>query len=704
MSFSSYYTVIQSQKSNIRPIRVDETLWCVPEYSSSPARGVRVSTSDYVPVELRKVDACDGATLVYVCPCKFMMSCRERLDTVGLYSKNDMIFDPCFHIRYVMEGSRWFEPESVVDDVVHLHGPSYCIRSSDGPKVLKRVKDRVRCMSCRFGECPHVRRLETVAIDHPEMGVPIEAPIESQKRSGVPRDAIETPQQKIRLAPKPREGKRCPDRSRRVARVYGVGGYTEYTYNESETLDQLRATMCDEIFRYSREVWCTHGLIHLYIDNVARGNACFDAFHNTMVLQYARVGQDFCSKKTTRTVLQASLHHLDLDVSKAMTCDVCRSIPIRERVFILDGTSNGFLDRTKTQRCPDHQEHRKQRPGSDFALVKSTRYRSLLLKSFEDKASFDRRSYLRGLGDVPVPGLVQCLTHALEHCPLDVVECFLKDIGSPYPIIASVQRDVVMPEGGLLGRLFKTITRSDRDMLRTLWPGLSKMLIKYTTIPEPWRRLLVHIRDTALESYLTSDTEYLLWPRAEGEHSFICFPDFPRIRQNPWPRQASTFEASCTKHILQHRHFSPGLFLICCPHAKILGFCAMQEYESVHTAFEIIVERFEVPPGMIIYDNGCNLFRYGMMRCPGLFSNIRILIDKFHSTGHVMCPPSFTFGYYPDNTPVLGGLLTYDTLNTQAVEQTNGRLRKFQQTLGFMTQENYISFVKVLSCLLNTYV
>jgi hypothetical protein len=61
------------------------------------------------------------------------------------------------------------------------------------------------------------------------------------------------------------------------------------------------------------------------------------------------------------------------------------------------------------------------------------------------------------------------------------------------------------------------------------------------------------------------------------------------------------------------------------------------------------------------------------------------------------------FQQYPDDVNVMLGRLTYDDLNTQAVEQTNGRLRKFQQSLGFMTQENYISFVRVIASLLNIY-
>jgi hypothetical protein len=325
------------------------------------------------------------------------------------------------------------------------------------------------------------------------------------------------------------------------------------------------------------------------------------------------------------------------------------------------------------------------------------------LKQLESDAVFHRDTYIRDLMHVEVPGIVEFAKHALDYCSLDAVTVFMKDIASPYPIISTVRREVVLPNGGIITRCCSGITNEDRESLRHLWPSLWTLLVNFTAIPHAWHRLCREIRDLAVAIYTHGDTEYLTWPAATEEHPFICFPEFPRRRVSPWPRQASTFEASCTKHILQNRHFSPGLFLVCCPHGKILGLCAMQEYESVHTAFEFIIERFDVAPGMIIYDNGCNLFRYGMMRCPGFFSQIRILIDKFHSPGHVLCPPSFTFQYYPDDVPVMQKQLTYRELNTQAVEQTNGRLRKFQQSLGFMTQENYLSFVKVVASLLNIY-
>jgi len=555
--------------------------------------------------------------------------------------------------------------------------------------------------------------LETVAKEHPEFGITVEdtAPLEGVVQGRrVPRDAIEVVQQKITLAPKPSTETRRPNRTGQVAKVYGVTGHTEYKYGPDESLNTLRCKGNDHIFRYSREVWFTHELVHRYIDNVAKGNACFDAFHNTMELQYSRVGQRFCSKPTTRMVLQAAMYHLDLNLKKSLVCPACQEIPVNQRIFILDGTSNGFLNRTKTTRynTPSQASGRTPRPGREFTVVPNGKQRALILKC--DTASrLDTDKYLDGLREVEVRGLVEFARHALVHCPLDAVVLFMKDIASPYPIICTVQRGMVLPKqqgscyGGILARCYESISIEDRDALRCSWPSLWGLLTNYRAIPGEWRRLLHEVAKVAVATYCTTDTSHLLWERTTEEHPFVCFPEFPRRRINPWPRQASTFEDSCTKHTLQHRHFSPGLFLICCPHGVILGLVAMQSYESVHTAFELIVERFDIPPGMIIYDNGCNLFRYGMMRCPGLFSQIRIMIDRFHSPGHILCPPSCTFQYYPDDVRVMLDRLTYGELNTQAVEQTNGRLRKFQQSLGFMTQENYLVFVKVVAALLNMY-
>lgn len=708
MSLSSYLAMV---RTTYPIVEISDRVVLVPTYTTNDKHQMLVRVAEYEVVEQKRVQTGDGSTIVTVCSCDAMRSLRESLCHAHLHPTSEMVRAGCFHVEAVLAIETRVKPEMSVDDVHRISRKVFALEADDQVVLLKKTRKKGRaclsCLACRHQECVHVRRVETVAIDHEALDVRVDdetrpAPV----RQAILPDAIHVPQQKIAMAPRPCDiGKRVRDRSGRVARVYDVGGWTEYVYADGETLDGLRSSRCDRVFRYSREVWFTHALVGLFVDNVARGNPCFDSFHHTMTLQYARAGQQFCSRPTTRTVLQAAMYHLDLDVARTLTCDVCRSMSLRDRVFILDGTSNGFLNRSKTPHVETRGEDQTLRhaPGHVYALVKTNKERAAVLQAFERGKAFDTGAYLKGLGKVAVPGLATFAAHALDRCGAGAVAAFLRDIASPYPLIATVQYGMVLPRGrSLLDRLLQTITSEDRHELRYTWPSLFRLLANFKTIPNEWRRLFQAIRAVAESSYRT-EIDYLHWAKADREHPFVCFPDFPRLRRNPWPRGAprEQAESSCTKHILQHRHFSPGLFLVCCPHAKILGFCAMQEYESVHTAFELIVERFEVPPGMIVYDNGCNLFRYGMMRCPSMFRQIRVLIDRFHSPGHVLCPPTFTFGYYPGDTPAGGA--TFDEINTQAVEQTNGRLRKFQQSLGFMTQENYISFVRVISCLLNMY-
>lgn len=705
---SSYARLMESSQTGIE---INSNLFCVPEYSETP-NGLRIRLNTCVFVRRKRLVFSDGDAIAYVCSCPGMVGCRERLDSIHHYSKtdtHDMV--PCVHALAVPKVRVWSSPIRQIDDIVQLIDDIFVVMG-DTPIALKRTpRGVVLCTVCsKKSDCHHVRRLDTVALQYPEFqlvdvspapGVPPEA------KRGISQDAIRVPQQKIQLAPVPSTKKRRPDRCQKFARVYDVGSYRQYEYAKDETVDGLRATKVDHVFRYSKEVWFTHRLVHLYLDTAARGNPCFDAFYHTMRLQYARGGQDFCSKSTTRVVLQAALYHLDLDEKKILRCDKCSAIPTRHRIFILDGTSNGFLNRTKVSRYAtdeDRPNARTPRPGKTFALVVSTKDRALVLSSLESPDSFDRAAYLRGLRNVAVPGLISFVEHALDHSGFEDVVTFLKDISSPYPITATVQHHMVLPRGqAIMDRIYAPISTDDRDCLRKTFPSLSRLLTNFVSAPGEWAVLLRRIQNLAIEIYMTTDREHHSWTRTNEEHPHVCFPEFPRIRENAWPRVASTYEASCTKHALQHRHFSPGLFLICCPHGTILGYCAMQEYESVHTAFEMIVERFEIPPGMIIYDNACNLYRYGMMRCPAIFSQIRFMIDNFHSTGHIMCQPSFRFRHFPDDVAYMLGHINGRQLNTQAVEQTNSKLRRFQNALGFMTQENYISFIRVISCLLNLY-
>jgi hypothetical protein len=551
MSFAQYKSIAV----NYSPYKICDDLYCVPDYTVSK-KGLRVRKHEFCVVERRCITTKDAPRVVYVCWCSKMKRVRDVLEHMHHYDGDNVPMDTCFHASLVKECASWTSPDLVVDDVIKLTSGVYVVRA-ERPVLVSKGRRGLVCSVCKKVSCQHVGRLETVAIDRPDLDIDIDehAP-EDKKRRGVSRDAIETPQQKISIAPVPSKQKRCPDRSGRVARVYDTDGYTEYTYKDGETLNSLRHVSCDRIFRYSREVWFTHRIVYLYIDNMARGNACFDAFHHTMELQYARSGQQFCSKPTTRTVLQAALYHLDLDVEGSLTCAQCKEIPLRHRVFIVDGTSNGFLNATKTSRYNDPSSScRKERPGSDFALIRTRHIRAVVLNGLS-KDDFSIESYIKDIWDVDVPGFVQFVKHSLTHCPREDVALFMKDIASPYPITATVQRSMVLPDGGLLKRcLGQPISIEDRDLLRHTWPSLYRLCRNFTGIPGSWSQLLISIRDLALSIYTTPDTEYLVWQKTTEEHTFVCFPEFPRCRKNPLSTTARMCRVRMSAKSLPGRSF-----------------------------------------------------------------------------------------------------------------------------------------------------
>lgn len=84
------------------------------------------------------------------------------------------------------------------------------------------------------------------------------------------------------------------------------------------------------------------------------------------------------------------------------------------------------------------------------------------------------------------------------------------------------------------------------------------------------------------------------------------------------------------------------------------GFSIMRRYEGPSTAFDMLVRRFPEAPGMVVYDNACNLSRYALNREPGLFAQTRFRIDRVHQACHVGCHEGYSLTSYPDDCPVLG--------------------------------------------------
>ena len=45
--------------------------------------------------------------------------------------------------------------------------------------------------------------------------------------------------------------------------------------------------------------------------------------------------------------------------------------------------------------------------------------------------------------------------------------------------------------------------------------------------------------------------------------------------------------------------------------------------------------QIDVAPGVVIYDNGCNLHNYCLNRQPNFFKRTWFLVDRFHWPNHV---------------------------------------------------------------------
>ena len=157
---------------------------------------------------------------------------------------------------------------------------------------------------------------------------------------------------------------------------------------------------------------------------------------------------------------------------------------------------------------------------------------------------------------------------------------------------------------------------------------------------------------------------------------------------------SSKHYSTCNKFTSTDRTFSPGVFSCCCPHGICWGFSIMKQYEGPGTAFDILVRRFSEAPGMVIYDNACNLSRYVLKREPGHFAKTQFRIDRVHQPGHVGCHEGYNLSSYPDNCSVLGGSMNLSAMNTQVCEQAHSSLEAISTQAKFMSQGNFLQYVR----------
>lgn len=127
--------------------------------------------------------------------------------------------------------------------------------------------------------------------------------------------------------------------------------------------------------------------------------------------------------------------------------------------------------------------------------------------------------------------------------------------------------------------------------------------------------------------------------------------------------------------------WSPGLFVVCCPHGVIYGFHFLKHPESPNDLFTLLLTRFprDKLPKVVVYDNGCKLYEFILNRAPWMLKDMVIVVDAFHFGGHQpvqihKCPHAFDKSFQP----AMGGF------NTQYMECLNSVLCLFKNSLRTM--------------------
>jgi len=484
----------------------------------------------------------------------------------------------------------------------------------------------------------------------------------------------------------------------------------------------------DGIFNYSNKTLFLHEVIMNYVDAIAGHGLPYNSYHTMLSNQHERTAHSLCeqsgmcSVSTLIDAMESALGLLDIEYDAWFECPICATMPLRDRIVIGDGKARGFRrDLQKTVPVVERGEDAPAIPGTVFGYINgstdASKLRGLLRVYAKGGDSTDAEraliiSLARKCATKGLLGFLQSIgLRSSATCPATYRQ-LVYDIATEYPIACLVPRSLGigamhLGRGPELERMMASgsLTALDRQKV-TAWPSLHMALGGHTCIPQAWHEMLRElVRLAGLPESFHDDAAHVV-NLEEGLHNdeaFAYFPNFPRIRKlrtYDARDEETEYTDTCTKHIRKSPTFTPGMFLMTCPHGVALGFKALHTFESVRTPFDILVERFPVAPGMFIYDNACNFSRYALRREPLFFSETKCYIDRAHYPNHNTCHSGYDICALPRDTPVCGGKMTLGQINSQAVEQLNAKLERISQ-IAFMNQANYVRFVKLFIALNN---
>lgn len=462
-----------------------------------------------------------------------------------------------------------------------------------------------------------------------------------------------------------------------------------------------------------------------------------------------------CNRKILAEAILAYQRSLNIDWSKVFECPICSKLPLEQQCIVCDAKCDGNPTRLSQpvdnsvrccHGCEEECDHPKPaRPAHVPCKAADMTY-------FHEchVVGVDLRRWLKGrraggsrakaagkkkrktapaaaaTSGAPQTAAPEALEKALyDHRPnlalvlgnrgafddyttfrgqFPALAALVEDLSSTYPLPCHIKADEIdelkhrvqqMRDNALVNP-GESIPFPEWQRLKSGWSRLHGLLAEFKgSFPDDVATLLVDVMcRMVIVTGRHAPRLQTVTGQGDGDQNYDMFPNHPRIRLLPkYTDKVATDkeDGDCTKNKESVALFTPGVFSLLCPHGVCLGFQKMHRYEGPSTLFEILLTRFERPPGIIIYDNACALAKYCLQREPAFFKDVQFIIDSFHQNNHVGCHEGFDFSKQDKEKKVLGGRLTYAELNTQVCEQVHSRMEKLLVSqLHFMTDESYM--------------
>lgn len=475
-------------------------------------------------------------------------------------------------------------------------------------------------------------------------------------------------------------------------------------------------------------------------------------YHKELMVAYKKVDQQMLPWTSFRraiwSVVRLFLRQVDLRVE--FTCPICSKLPWSKRIVVLDAITLGIM-RDHFKRFEPKTTTRPVRTAltmKDDAAIATKRLRSLirLLSRPQGISQQEWNALNVGFGSDELLGwLLKHLSEEEVVTQLDgkcvVTEpdarTFLQGISQEQP--ASGFWDPAGILGGLsafdLYSLLAVTPDADLIMteeqvnrLRLSFPQLYFYVSSLKSnkdsmsfkIPSSLRCFLIH--------YMFKSTAALRQPPpplnevpadfCDPYVDHIIAPNFPLVRlpnvyeidgwaalgSNKNKRNGGAADkegtARCTKIELKHASMTPGVMHMSCPHGIAEIALMMPRYEGPTIPFEILYTRFKEAPGLVIYDNACNLFVSCQRREPWFFRQTRFFSDRLHWRDHSNCSSGFDLDAFMRDINIFQGVenvppFTLRELNSQVSEQLNRRLQKVRSQMAYMSHDNFRDFLTV---------